>query len=79
MLNDVPEQVPVEVAALGYEDFMTLRRERAEINDAVLPYIAQTIKLRVSRADYFYIEMTGAVNLPTTTNLTGTDGETTNP
>ena len=57
------------VVALGYDDLMDLRRERAEINDAVLPYVKEAMHREVHLSDWFYVEILQAANLEAVDHL----------
>ena len=51
------------IASLGYDDLAALRAERAEINDAVLPYVKEAMRHQVHANDWFYVEIVGANGL----------------
>ena len=51
------------VGHLGYEDFQQLRRDRREINDAVLPYIKELAGRVTNQRMWFYVEVYGADDL----------------
>jgi CRP-like cAMP-binding protein len=52
-----------ELCALGYEDFQELRRERPAINEAVLPYIEESMGHEMHSNRWFYVEMKSASGL----------------
>ena len=47
------------MASLGFEDLYELRKQRPEINDAVLPYIREAMlpKNKVHADNWFYVEV----------------------
>ena len=43
---------------------MDLRRTRAEINDAVVPYIEESIGKEAQQLDWFYVTIESGSNMP---------------
>lgn len=62
------------VAALGYEDFMELRRTRPEIDDAVVPYIKELQGRELSADHWFFVEIMHAEGVKASdVNYSGAD------
>eukprot|EP01047_Picozoa_sp_COSAG01_P059029 COSAG01_NODE_7034_length_3383_cov_4.056334_1_plen_772_part_00 len=53
-----------QLASLGFDDLQYLRETRAEINDAVLPYIKEAMQRKIDKSRWFYIQIDSANNLP---------------
>jgi hypothetical protein len=54
---------PAVVASLSYYDFMNLRQQRPEINDAVQPYVKESVGRELHESHWFYFTIESAANL----------------